>query len=98
LEDGTWYIVPSVILYMCTKIELNWPLVDRRQMDLWWPNRLNFSVAASFPVFITVAGSEFPLVETRGSTDPHTSLEVCSGHKDKTKIKCMGSAGGKTPE
>ena len=28
---------------------------------------------------------------------PHTLLEVCSAHKDKVEIKCMGSVGGKTP-
>ena len=26
---------------------------------------------------------------------PHTLLEVCSAHKDKVEIKCMGSVGGK---
>jgi hypothetical protein len=28
---------------------------------------------------------------------PHTLIEVCSVHKDKVEIKCMGSVGGKTP-
>ena len=28
---------------------------------------------------------------------PHTLLEVCSTHKDKVEIKCMGSVGGKIP-
>jgi hypothetical protein len=37
---------------------------------------------------------ELPLVEFRGST-PHTLLEVCSAHKDKVEIKCIGSIGGK---
>ena len=32
-----------------------------------------------------------------GDQLPHTLLEVCSAHKDKVEIKCMGSAGGKTP-
>ena len=27
----------------------------------------------------------------------HTLLEVCPAHKDKVEIKCIGSAGGKTP-
>ena len=39
---------------------------------------------------------ELPLVEFGGST-PHTLLEVCSAHKDKVEIKCMGSVGEKTP-
>ena len=39
---------------------------------------------------------ELPLVEFVGST-PYTVLEVCSAHKDKVEIKCMGSVGGKTP-
>ena len=32
-----------------------------------------------------------------GDRLPHTLLEVCSAHKDKVEIKCMGSVGGKTP-
>jgi hypothetical protein len=28
---------------------------------------------------------------------PHTLLKVCSTHKDKVAIKCMGSVGEKTP-
>ena len=27
----------------------------------------------------------------------HTLLEVCSGHKEKVEIKCMGSVGGNSP-
>ena len=45
---------------------------------------------------IITAGSELSLVEFGGST-PHTLLKVCSAHKDKVEIKCMGSVGGKTP-
>ena len=32
-----------------------------------------------------------------GDQLPHTLLEVCSAHKNKEEIKCMGSVGGKTP-
>ena len=41
-----------------------------------------------------LSNSELPLVEFGGST-LHTLLEVCSAHKDKVEIKCMGSVGGK---
>ena len=47
-------------------------------------------------MYIIIAGSELSLIEFGGST-PHTLLEVCSAHKDKVEIKCMGSIGGKTP-
>ena len=43
-----------------------------------------------------LSNSELTLVEFGGST-PYTLLEVCSAHKDKVEIKCMGSVGGKTP-
>jgi hypothetical protein len=43
-----------------------------------------------------LSNSELPLVEFRGST-PNTLLEVCSAHKNKVEIKCIGSVGGKTP-
>ena len=43
-----------------------------------------------------LSNSELTLVEFGGST-PYTLLEVCSAHKDKIEIKCMGSVGGKTP-
>ena len=43
-------------------------------------------------------GLELSLLEIRESTAfPHTLLKVCSAHKDKVEIKCMGSVGGKTP-
>jgi len=43
-------------------------------------------------------GPELSLLEIRESTAfPHTLLKVCSAHKDKVEIKCMGSVGGKTP-
>jgi hypothetical protein len=42
---------------------------------------------------IIVISLELPLVEFGES--PHTLLEVCSTHKDKVEIKCMGSIGGK---
>ena len=45
---------------------------------------------------IVIVGSELSLVEFGGSTPPHL-LEVCSTHKDRVEIKCMGSVGGKTP-
>ena len=32
-----------------------------------------------------------------GDRFPHTLLEVCSAHKDKIEIKCLGSVGEKTP-
>ena len=41
-------------------------------------------------------GPEHSLLEIRESTAfPHTLLKVCSAHKDKVEIKCMGSIGGK---
>ena len=40
-----------------------------------------------------LSNSELTLVEFGGST-PYTLLEVCSAHKDKVEIKCMGSVGG----
>ena len=41
-------------------------------------------------------GPELSLLEIRESTAfPHTLLKVCSAHKDKVEIKCMGSVGGK---
>ena len=43
-----------------------------------------------------IVGSEISLVEFWDQL-PHTLLEVCSTHKDKVEIKCMGSVGGKTP-
>ena len=43
-----------------------------------------------------LSNSELTLVEFGGST-PYTLLEVCSAHKDKVEIKCMGSVGEKTP-
>ena len=45
---------------------------------------------------IIIAGSELSLIEF-GDQLHHTLLEVCSAHKDKVEIKCMGSVGGKTP-
>ena len=43
-------------------------------------------------------GLEFSLVEIWGIVELlHTLLEVCPAHKDKVEIKCIGSAGGKTP-
>ena len=45
---------------------------------------------------IIIAGSELSLVKFGGSTPPHL-LEVCSTHKDRVEIKCMGFVGGKTP-
>jgi hypothetical protein len=42
-----------------------------------------------------VIGLELPLVEFEES--PHTLLELCSPHKDKVEIKCVGCIGGKTP-
>jgi hypothetical protein len=33
----------------------------------------------------------------KGLSSLHTLLEVCSAHKDKVQIKCMGSIGRKTP-
>jgi hypothetical protein len=47
-------------------------------------------------VCITIADSELSLVEIGRSIPPHL-LKVCSAHKNKTEIKCMGSVGGKTP-
>ena len=44
---------------------------------------------------IVIVGSELSLVEFGGSTPRHL-LEVCSAHKDRVEIKCMGSVGGKT--
>jgi hypothetical protein len=43
-----------------------------------------------------LSNSELSLVEF-GDQLPHTLLEVCSIHKDKVEIKCIGSVGGKTP-
>ena len=45
---------------------------------------------------IIIAGSELSLIEF-GDQLHHTLLKVCSAHKDKVEIKCMGSIGGKTP-
>ena len=45
---------------------------------------------------IVIVSSELSLVEFEGLTPPHL-LEVCSAHKDRVEIKCMGSIGGKTP-
>ena len=42
------------------------------------------------------SGLELSLVKFGGSTTPHL-LEVCSAHKDRVEIKCMGFVGGKTP-
>jgi len=43
-------------------------------------------------------GSELSLVEFWRIDKPlHSLLEVCPACKDKVEIKCMGSAGGKTP-
>jgi hypothetical protein len=41
-----------------------------------------------------LSNSELPLVEF-GDQLPHTLLEVCSAHKEKVEIKCIGSVGGK---
>ena len=43
-----------------------------------------------------LSNSKLSLVEFGESIPPHL-LEVCSTHKDKVEIKCMGSVGGKTP-
>jgi hypothetical protein len=51
----------------------------------------------SCSVCITVADSELSLVEI-GRSIPSHLLKVCSAHKDKTEIKCMGSVGGKTQQ
>ena len=45
---------------------------------------------------IIITSLELSLVEFGGSTPPHL-LEVCSAHKDRVEIKCMGSVGRKTP-
>jgi hypothetical protein len=45
---------------------------------------------------ISLANSKIPLVGIGRLIPPHL-LKVCSTHKDKAKIKCMGSVGGKTP-
>ena len=45
---------------------------------------------------IVIVGLELSLVEFGGSTPPHL-LEVCSAHKDRVEIKCIGSVGEKTP-
>ena len=45
---------------------------------------------------IVSVGLELSFVVFGGSTPPHL-LEVCSAHKDRVEIKCMGSVGGKTP-
>jgi hypothetical protein len=47
-------------------------------------------------VCITVANSKLSLVGIRRLIPPHL-LKVCSAHKDKVDIKCIGSIGGKTP-
>jgi hypothetical protein len=48
-------------------------------------------------VCITIADSELSLVEIGRWIPPHL-LKVCSAHKDKAEIKCIGSVGGKTPQ
>jgi hypothetical protein len=48
----------------------------------------NFSLTDSGPSLVEIGES---------IVFPHTLLEVCSAHKDKVEIKCMGSVGGKTP-
>ena len=45
---------------------------------------------------IVIVSSELSLAEFGGSALPHL-LKVCSAHKDRVEIKCMGSVGGKTP-
>jgi hypothetical protein len=45
---------------------------------------------------ISLVDSELSLVGIGRLIPPHL-LKVCSAHKDKVEIKCMGSVGGKTP-
>ena len=60
------------------------------------PSSTKLFLVLSFDFGLT--GSELSLVEIRESIIfPHTFLEVGPAHKDKVKIKCMGSIGGKTP-
>jgi hypothetical protein len=47
-------------------------------------------------VCISLVESELSLVGI-GRLIPPQWLKVCSAHKDKVEIKCMGSVGGKTP-
>ena len=44
-----------------------------------------------------LSNSKLSLVEFGESIPPHL-LEVCSAHKDRVEIKCMGSVGGKTQQ
>jgi hypothetical protein len=46
---------------------------------------------------LVVTSSELPLVEFGRIVSSHTLLKMCSAHKNKVEIKCMGSVGGKTP-
>jgi hypothetical protein len=45
---------------------------------------------------ITIEDSELSLIEI-GRSIPLHLLKVCSAHKNKAEIKCMGFVGGKTP-
>jgi hypothetical protein len=47
-------------------------------------------------VCITIADSKLSLIGIERLIPPHL-LKVCSAHKDKEEIKCMGSVGEKTP-
>jgi hypothetical protein len=54
------------------------------------------AVFVSSMVGSPLSNLELLLVEF-GDRLPHTLLEVCSAHKDRVEIKCMGYVGGKTP-
>lgn len=72
-------------------------------MGLLWPFEPKFDVAASNSVCSTSAYSESSvpaLVKIAGvdrTPPPHTWPKLRSDHIEKVEIKCMDSAGGKTP-
>jgi hypothetical protein len=77
-------VVPPLVALPMVVPPSSFLLVQHFEANLWWQ-----SYAHRCYWFRTFT------CRIWGIAYPHTLLEVCSAHKDKVEIKCMGSIGGK---